>query len=133
MTTTTDEPSTTPATTTGSPVPLVIDYVLVVVFAVIGRASHAADLTPLGVLVTAWPFLIGCFVGHVFTRAWRHPARLWPTGVVIWLLTVPAGMMLRIAAGDTAAVPFIVVATITLAVFLLGWRLVALVVRRVRS
>lgn len=103
-----------------------------VAFAVAGRASHAEQLDPLGVLGTAAPFLAAWLVGAVLTRAWRHPERLWPTGVVIWLVTVAAGLAIRVAAGDTAALPFVIVATLTLAALLLGWRLVALVVQRVR-
>ena len=112
---------------------LIIDPVMVILFAVVGRASHAEVLDPLGVLDTGWPFLAAWLVGAVLTRAWRRPERLWPTGVVIWVVTVAAGMAIRIAAGDTAAPAFVIVATCTLALLLLGWRLVALLVVRARG
>ena len=112
---------------------LIIDPVAIVLFAVVGRASHVETLDVLGVLDTGWPFLAAWLVGAVLTRAWRWPTRLWPTGVVIWMVTVAAGMAIRIAAGDTAAPAFVIVATVTLALLLLGWRLVALLVRRVRG
>lgn len=41
---------------------VVVDAVFVLVFAVIGRASHEED--PLGFLMTAWPFLVALLVGH---------------------------------------------------------------------
>ncbi len=84
----------------------------------------------LGVVDTAWPFLAGAAAGWLIARAWRAPLRTWPAGVLIWISTVAGGMLLRLASGHTAAVAFIVVALITLAVFLLGYRLLwALVVR----
>ena len=112
---------------------LVVDAVLVVAFAVIGRSSHAEGLDVAGVWGTAWPFLVGLGVGWLATRAWRHPLALWPTGVVVWVATLVVGMLLRLATGQGTAVAFIVVASITLAVLLLGWRAIALLVARRRS
>ncbi len=107
------------------------DVVLVLVFAASGRSSHAEALTPLGVLTTAWPFLAGLALGWAVSRSWRAPLLIWPHGVAIWAITVAGGMVLRIATGDTAQLAFIIVASIVLAVFLLGHRLLArLVVRR---
>ncbi|SFR73308.1 Protein of unknown function [Agromyces sp. CF514] len=109
-----------------------LDAALVVVFAVIGRSSHAEGLDLAGVWGTAWPFLVGAAVGWLVVRAWRAPFAVWPTGVVIWLSTVVVGMLLRLASGQGTAVAFIVVATVTLAVLLLGWRAIALLVVRAR-
>lgn len=108
----------------------VADVVLVVVFAAIGRASHQEADPVTGVLTTAWPFLAGAALGWLLVRAWRAPMRPWPTGVVVWVVTVAAGMLLRAVTGAGTAVAFVVVATITLAVFLLGWRSLAALVRR---
>jgi hypothetical protein len=41
-------------------------------------------------------------------------------------------MLLRAASGQGTALPFIVVATLTLLLALVGWRVVAAIVRRVR-
>jgi len=49
------------------------------------------------------------------------------------VVTVVGGMLLRIATGDTAETPFIIVASLVLALFLLGWRLITLLVRRYRT
>ncbi|WP_309065824.1 DUF3054 domain-containing protein [Microbacterium sp.] len=112
----------------------VVDAVLVLVFAVIGRASHGED--PLGFLLTAWPFLVGLVVGHLLAALVpARPRRPWSLGwgAVVWIVTVAGGMLLRIASGDTAETAFIVVASLVLAAFLIGWRLAALLVRRWRG
>ena len=91
------------------------------VFAVIGRISHGESAGPLGIWHTAWPFLTGTAVGTIAARAWRRPGSL-AAGVVIWACTVAGGMVLRVLSGNTIAVSFVVVAAISLAVPLLGWR-----------
>lgn len=84
----------------------------------------------LGVLATAWPFLVAAVLGWLLGRAWRAPLRLWPTGVIVWAVTVAGGMLLRSVSGEGTAVAFVIVATVTLALFLLGWRAVAALTRR---
>src|SRR5690606_15353791 len=113
---------------------LLVDAVLVLIFAAIGRASHGED--PIGFILTAWPFLVALLVGHALAALLpMRPRRPWSLGwgVIVWVVTVAGGMLLRIATGDTAETPFIIVASVVLAVFLLGWRLVALLVRRYRA
>jgi hypothetical protein len=113
-------------------VAFVIDVVLVLVFVLVGRRSHGEAETAAGILDTMWPFLIGLVLGWLVTLAWRRPlAILWP-GIPVWLMTVAAGMLLRVAAGQGAEASFIVVATIVLGVFLIGWRLIALPLTRRR-
>lgn len=110
---------------------LLLDAVLVLVFAAIGRASHDED--PAGFLLTAWPFLVALLVGHAVAALLPpRPRRPWSLawGGVVWVVTVVGGMVLRVATGDTAQVPFIVVATIVLGVFLVGWRALAALLRR---
>lgn len=110
-----------------------IDVVLVVVFATIGRASHAHALDALGIAETAWPFLVGLAVGWLALLAWRAPAALLRTGLPLVAITVVAGMLLRLLTNAGTAPAFIVVATVTLAVFLLGWRATALLIARRRA
>ncbi len=114
-----------------APVALLVDVVLVVVFAAVGRASHEEGPV-LGALATAWPFLVGTLVGWAIVRVSR---RQWPLGVApgvtVWVATVLIGMVLRRATGSGTALSFVVVASVVLAVFLLGWRALAgLVTRR---
>lgn len=110
--------------------PLVIDLILVVVFAALGRRSHAEGLDAAGILGTAAPFLIALVVFSCVVVVWREPNRLWPHGVVLWIGTVALGLILRVVFGATAAVPFIIVATIVLGVLLLGRRLVGMLIER---
>ena len=110
---------------------LAIDIVLVVAFAAIGRASHDSDVW-IGLWQTAWPFLAALGAGWLVTLAWRAPMAPVRTGLGVWAITVAGAMVLRWAAGQGTAVPFIVVASLTLLVALVGWRVVAAVMRRAR-
>jgi Protein of unknown function (DUF3054) len=109
------------------------DVVLILVFAAIGRDAHQRAEDVAGVLATAWPFLAGAAASWLVLRAWRAPLALWPAGVGVWLGTVAVGMLLRAATGQTVVLPFVIVALVALAVFLLGYRLLALAVNRFRT
>jgi hypothetical protein len=106
-------------------VAVLIDACCVLVFVVIGRASHTKGEALAGIASTAWPFLCGLAAGWIAGRAWRRPLAVSPAGVVIWLCTVALGMVLRVVSGQGTAAPFIVVALAFLGLFLLGWRLLA--------
>ncbi|HJT95529.1 MAG TPA: DUF3054 domain-containing protein [Mycobacterium sp.] len=103
-------------------VALATDIVCVVVFATIGRRSHAEGLSLAGIAETAWPFLAGTGVGWLLARGWRRPAAVVPTGLVVWVCTVVVGMLLRKATSAGVAPSFIVVASLATALLLLGWR-----------
>ncbi|TQJ61174.1 DUF3054 family protein [Arthrobacter sp. SLBN-83] len=109
------------------------DIVLILAFAAIGRDAHHREEPVLGVLLTAWPFLAGAALGWIAARAWRTPLSVLRAGVPAWLGSVVAGMLLRALTGQTVVLPFIIVATIALAVFLLGYRLLVAGVARFRS
>jgi len=111
--------------------PLLLDFAAIAVFAAVGRSSHAEGVTVVGVLTTAWPFLAGCVVGTLAARIGR--ASYWISGILIWVSTVVIGMILRVLTGPGTQLSFIIVATITLGVFLLGWRAVVGVIRRRRA
>jgi hypothetical protein len=114
-------------------VAFVIDVALVLVFVLIGRRSHSEADSIAGTFATLWPFLIGLVLGWLVTFAWRRPlAILWP-GIPIWLMTVAVGMLLREATGQGVQVSFIIVATIVLGVFVVGWRLLSLPFARRRA
>ena len=124
------EASRRPDTNVRVAIALAIDVFLVLVFAAVGRASHGEELS--GLLVTAWPFLVGLAVGWLVTLAWRAPAAPVRTGLGVWVVTVAGGMLLRAVTGQGTALAFLVVATITLLVLLVGWRVVAAIARRRR-
>lgn len=109
---------------------LLTDLMCVVVFCSIGRRSHAEGLSVTGIAETAWPFLTGTLAGWAAARAWRRPASLYPTGLIVWVFTVAIGMLLRKATSAGTAGSFIVVASVTTAVLLLGWRAIAKVLAR---
>lgn len=109
---------------------LLADLVCVVVFCSLGRRSHAEGLTVAGIAETAWPFLAGTLAGWAAARGWQRPTTLAPTGVIIWLGTVVVGMLLRKATSAGTAPSFIVVASLTTAILLLGWRAIAMVLSR---
>ncbi len=109
---------------------VVADVVLVVLFALSGRNSHTESITVTGVWQTAWPFLGALAIAWLVCRAWLAPLRLWPTAVCLWLITVTGGMALRVLSGRTAEVPFVIVAFLVLALFLLGHRVIAAVSRQ---
>nr|WP_274637369.1 DUF3054 domain-containing protein [Microbacterium bovistercoris] len=111
---------------------LVADIVLVVVFAIIGRASHSEDVLPIGILTTAWPFLLGLVIGWGVTLAWRAPTAPVRTGIPVWLITVAIGMLLRYLTGQGIALAFVIVAAVFLLITLVGWRTAAAGIRAVR-
>ncbi|ARU52661.1 hypothetical protein JOE63_001839 [Cellulosimicrobium cellulans] len=132
-------PGTTPEPSTGRTaarvvtLAVVLDVVSVLAFAAGGRASHAADSPLTAVAGIAWPFLAGLAVAWVVLRAWRRPLVPWPVGVGAWALTWAVGMALRAATGEGLAVPFLVVSALFLLATLVGWRLVASLVARLRA
>jgi hypothetical protein len=104
---------------------VLLDCCCVLLFVIIGRASHAEGESVAGIASTAWPFLAGLGCGWLATRAWRRPYGLVPAGVGAWLGAAAVGMALRVVSGEGTAFAFVVVALAFLGLFLLGWRLVA--------
>ena len=99
---------------------LALDIVLVAVFAVIGRASHAESLDVVGIATTAWPFVVSVALGSV-VASWRNWP-WWVQGIFVWVVALVGGMALRVASGGSTAPGFFIVGGISLAVFLIGWR-----------
>jgi hypothetical protein len=109
---------------------LLADIVCVIVFCTIGRRSHAEGLTVAGIAQTAWPFLTGTAVGWLLIGGWRRPFTVIPTGVTVWVCTVAGGMLLRKTTSAGVSTSFVVVASVSTAVLLLGWRGAAALFRR---
>ncbi|QAY60572.1 DUF3054 domain-containing protein [Microbacterium protaetiae] len=108
----------------------VADIVIVLVFAIIGRASHGEHLDLGGIATTAWPFLAALLVGWAALFAWRAPTRPVRTGLPLWAVTLAGGMLLRVASAQGTALPFILVAGVFLLLTLVGWRVVAALLAR---
>lgn len=104
---------------------LAVDLVAVLVFAGVGRASHVEGTGLLQVAGTALPFWVGVLLAWALPRVHRDPTRLVPAGAVVLAGAVVVGLALRLATGQGAPVPFVVVTAVVLAVLLLGWRALA--------
>ena len=102
-----------------------LDAVLVISFAAMGRSSHAREATLGGLWETSWPFLAGLAVTWIIIAAWRAPFAVLRTGLPLAAGTLVVGMLLRWASGQGTALPFVLVAAGTLLLMLVGWRLVA--------
>jgi hypothetical protein len=116
---------------------LLIDAILVIIFCAIGRRTHEEANALAGLAKTSWPFLTGLVIGWAATFAlYRdkfNAVLLVPTGVVVWLGAVVFGMILRVLSGQGTQFSFIVVATLVLGAFLLGWRALAPLVVKIRT
>ena len=87
-------------------------------------------MTVFGVLQTAWPFLAGAAAGWATVRGWKRPWALVRTGLPVWIAALVVGTGLRAITGSGIATPFIIVATVSLLIGLVGWRGVAALTRR---
>lgn len=105
-----------------------VDVVAVLVFAAVGRRTHEHGLDVVGVLGTAWPFLVGAALGWALARAWRRPLAPWSTGLAVWASAWGAGMALRASTGGGTDPAFMLVALGFLGLTLVGWRVVATLV-----
>lgn len=109
---------------------MLLDMAAVVLFAYLGRGAHEGGRSLTDVLEVALPFLVARLLVTVLLRA--SSLRLWPGGVVAWLLTWAGGLALRALLGDGTALPFVLVALGVLGALTLGWRLTWLLASRAR-
>lgn len=109
---------------------IALDAVLICLFGAIGKSNHGESA--LTFFDAAWPFLVGLALGWLAVAWLRRPGRALVPGLLIWAVTVVAGAALRVAAGGGAPLSFLLVASGMLAAMLLGWRLIAAVVVRLR-
>ncbi|MEX5296675.1 DUF3054 domain-containing protein [Kocuria sp. CPCC 205268] len=110
---------------------LVVDVLVVLLFAGLGRRTHALDAA--GLLSTAWPFLAGLLLGWLVWRVHRAPSVIRPRGVALWLTTVAVGMALRLTVGEGTAPSFVLVTLVVLGVFLLVPRALVTALRGART
>lgn len=106
-----------------------LDVALVTAFVLIGRGSHGSGPALLAFAGTLWPFLTALALGWLVSFAWRRPDGLLLPGLVVWGITVGGGMLLRSLAGGGVQPSFVIVTALVLAVFLLGWRGIARLLR----
>jgi hypothetical protein len=104
------------------PVAVAADAVAVLLFDTIGRANHHESTGVGGVWHTAWPFLLGTALGLAVSAYQRLTPTTVRAGVRVWVWTVVIGLVVRSALGDGVPPAFVVVATVVLGAFLVGWR-----------
>lgn len=109
-----------------------LDGLVVVLFVLAGRRTHDGSLLSLGAAHALWPFLAALVLAWLVARLLRLPTAGAAAGAVVWLVTLGAGMGLRLLSGQGTATPFILVATLVLAAGFLASRLVVLLVERRR-
>ncbi|MGI9667428.1 MAG: DUF3054 domain-containing protein [Acidimicrobiia bacterium] len=108
----------------------IIDAIVVVAFSIIGRDDHGFVSDFWDYLRVSAPFLVGLAITIFAIRAWRNPID-WKTGVALALGTVFLGMLLRrFVWDDGTARPFVIVTTLYMVATMVGWRLIALLLRR---
>jgi len=109
---------------------LLLDLLTVTLFVVVGRRTHQESSAVAAVFKTLTPFLIGLVLAWVIARIWERPLRL-QTGVIVWGITLVAGMFTRrVLFGEGIATTFIVVTALFLGASFCGWRLIALQIGR---
>jgi hypothetical protein len=101
--------------------------IAVVVFAAVGRISHAEAESLSGLLATAAPFLIGLVASWATPMVRAHPVGI-RAGAVVLAGTAVLGFLLRAAFTWRLPLTFAVVTVVSLAVLLIGWRSLSLLV-----
>src|SRR5690606_19590082 len=96
---------------------ILIDLILVVVFCVIGRLSHAGGIFTArpGLRNTTRPSVVALLVAHAVRLLRQLNTERLARGVAAWARTVLGGLLLRMLSGQGTALPFVIVATLTLA------------------
>ena len=99
-----------------------IDLACVLVFTVIGMASHGS---PAGeFLQTVWPFLLGLAIAWALPGVRSLPLLIWPSGVIVWAGTTVIGLALRAVTGGGVSGAFPFVTAGVLALLIVGWRVI---------
>lgn len=103
-------------------VPMAVDLLFVLIFAAVGRASHGLGV--LGILSTAWPFLLACIAAWIVVAAIGDQGYGLRAPLIVTLVTWLGGIAIRLLTGDSAEGGFVAVAGLFLATCFFGWRLI---------
>lgn len=100
-----------------------LDTFSVVLFVAVGRREHERENAISALIDTAAPFLIALVLAWAVLQVWKRPTD-WHLGIGVWAIVVIGGMLLRnLVFDDGTATSFVIVATLFLGLFLVGWRL----------
>lgn len=95
----------------------------VLIFVIVGRNNHQEGNAISGIISVAAPFLIGLGLGWLIAKQKGLQPPTIQFGLIVWSVTLVAGMLLRrVAFNRGTAPPFVIVAMLFLALVLLGWR-----------
>ncbi len=107
----------------------IVDAVLLLSFATFGRANHDEGIGVAGVLTVAWPFLVAWVVAGVAVKLPREP--LSPRRATLaWSIALPFAILGRAIGGRGIDPAFLVVAALFTFACLVGWRVLATLIRR---
>lgn len=110
---------------------IIFDLVVVVAFVAIGRSAHDESNAVVGLLLTAAPFVIALALGWLVAAIAKQDQTTVAGGLIIWGCSWILGLAIRgLVFGGGTAPAFMVVAGVSLAVGLIGWRLVATLITR---
>lgn len=112
------------------------DTLALILFATMGRASHAEGLDVVGVAETAAPFVLGWILAGTFTGAYREDATDTPRSAAVvtartWIVGIPVGLLLRMLyLRRGVPVSFAIVTMLTTLALLGLWRVGLAALRR---
>ncbi|HZK04530.1 MAG TPA: DUF3054 domain-containing protein [Actinomycetaceae bacterium] len=108
------------------------DLAFILLFSIIGRSTHGESMEIYEVARTALPFWVGALIGHVIIRFMRRSPRTLGWGAFIVVATWTLGQAGRFLLQLTSEPTFLAVSAAFLTLFLLGWRVVLILVVRLR-
>lgn len=114
---------------------MVGDFITILLFAALGRASHAKALSFPDIVMTASPFVLGWFVAAPLLGAYRpmafdSPRQSIRATFLAWAAGIPLGLLLRAwLFKENVPLSFAIVTLMTTFVMLGIWRLLFLRIR----
>ena len=106
--------------------PVLLDLLVVLVFAGAGRIAHDESFTPAGLWTTAWPLLIGLAGGYLGVLLTRWPPASLRGGAMVAGKTLVLGLVVRYGIQRHGMpLTFVIVAVVVLGGLMFGWRLLA--------
>lgn len=100
------------------------DFLIVLIFVVIGRHNHDHGITLKGIASTFWPFGVGLLFGWAYLTLTHRNFIARNSGFYLVIFVVAVGMILRVISGQGIALSFVVVASLLLTFLLVGWRII---------
>lgn len=105
------------------------DVLMLLVFALMGQASHKVDITVAETLKTALPFIVGWLltgwgIGIYKLIHFQSVSAILKRTVLNWVIAIPLGLVLRAwILGTGFSVPFLFVSMAFTLLLLSAWRL----------